>query len=72
MLHLAQPKGLSFLHDMRDVVGHVLDFGLEHFLKRDQPSNHYQESWYPPRAPRALNYQCMLTAIQRGPERCGT
>jgi hypothetical protein len=34
-LPLAEPKGPSFVVDMRDVMGYVLDFGLEHFLKCD-------------------------------------
>ena len=33
-----QSESSPFLNDMRDVMGHVLDFGLEHFLKGDQPS----------------------------------
>ena len=37
-LQACQPQGKSFLVDMCNVVGHVLDFGLEHFLECDQPA----------------------------------
>ena len=38
LLEACQPEGTSFLVDMRNVVGYVLDFGLEHFLECDQPA----------------------------------
>ena len=38
ILEARQPKCPSFLVDMCDVVGYVLDFGLEHFLECDQPA----------------------------------